>query len=337
MTRVTAAYHQGMSVPDQMPRTQLVARRRRLEAAAQRLDAGYLSDLLQEVDSALQRVEAGTYGLCDTCHEPIEAVRLASDPLVRFCLDHLTSEQQRALQDDLEMAARIQASLLPKRDITLGSWEIYHHYEASGPVSGDYCDVVIPEADSGAIYFLLGDVSGKGVAASMLMAHLHAIFRSLINVGLPVSQLIERANRVFCKSTLPQHFATLVCGRLLSAGGVELCNAGHCPPLVVGRSGVTTIQPAGLPLGVIAKGLYRSETTRLDPGDTIFVYTDGLSEAVDSAGAEYGAARLTKFLDRCRAVSSNQLVRACLEEMATFRGGSPMNDDLTVMAIRRLS
>ncbi|MGH8244887.1 MAG: PP2C family protein-serine/threonine phosphatase [Gammaproteobacteria bacterium] len=203
-------------------------------------------------------------------------------------------------------------------------------------MSGDYCDVVIPEGARGSIFFLLGDVSGKGVAASMLMAHLHAIFRSLIVVGLPVSQLIERANRVFCESTMPQHFATLVCGQLSRAGEVELCNAGHCPPLVVRRSDVTAMETAGLPLGVVAKGLYRSDTTSLAPGHTIFLYTDGLSEAVDGSGAEYGVGRLTKLLDRCRALSPAQLVQGCLEEIANFRGAAPLNDDLTVMAIRRL-
>ncbi len=325
-----------MGVRDDVLRAQLVDRRRRLETAAQRMDGMYLSDLLREVDSALERMDSGTYGRCETCHDPIEPERLLADPLVRFCLDHLTSEQQRALEEDLGMAARIQSGLLPKQNLTCGPWEVYYHYEAAGLVSGDYCDLVTPDADSGAVFFLLGDVSGKGVAASMLMANLHAIFRSLIAVGLPVSQLIERANRIFCESTMTQHFATLVCGKLTPAGAVEICNAGHCQPVLVRRSGVSAIESSGLPLGVFSNSEYRAETTHLEPGDTLFLYTDGLSEAVDQSGTEYGFARLCKFLDRCGGIAPGGLVGACLEDISSFRLGAPKNDDLTVMAIRRV-
>ncbi len=325
-----------MAIRDDILRAQLVDRRQRLEAAAQRTDAAYLSGLLEEVDSALERMDSGSYGLCEACHEPIESERLLADPLVRFCLGHLTAEQQRALEEDLEMASRIQTGLLPKRNLRHGPWEVCYHYEGLGPVSGDYCDTVTPEAGSGPLFFLVGDVAGKGLAASLLMAHLNAIFRSLITVGLPVSQLMERANRVFCESTMPQHFATLVCGRLAPTGEAELSNAGHCQPLVVRRSGVSAIRHAGLPLGVFSNSEYQPETTRLEPGDTLFLYTDGLSEAVNPSGREYGTARLSPILSRCRETAPGRLIEACLEDLSNFRDGAPKNDDLTVMAIHRV-
>lgn len=324
-----------MSIGDTLLREQLVDRRRRLEAAAERSDAGYLAALLKEVDQALERMDSGTYGLCETCHDPIEPERLMADPLVRLCLPHLTSEQQRALEADLELAARIQTGLLPKRNLRHGPWELCCHYESLGPVSGDYCDVVASEASSDGVFFLVGDVSGKGVAASMLMASLHAIFRSLIAVGLPVNQLMERANRIFCESTMAQHFATLVCGRLASTGAVEITNAGHCPPLLVRRSGVSALELSGLPLGVFSNSEYRSQSAHLEPGDTLFLYTDGLSEAADHSGAEYGATRLAQFLDRCREIAPGELIRACLEDVQSFGNNPAKTDDLTVMAIRR--
>lgn len=324
-----------MAAQDDILRAQLVDRRHRLETAAQRMPAAYVSDLLREVDSALARMEAGAYGLCETCHDPIEPERLMANPLARFCLDHLTPEQQRALEQDLEMAARIQAGLLPGRSVVHGPWELCHHYEAVGPVSGDYCDVVTADGDSGAVFFMLGDVSGKGVAASMLMSQLHAIFRSLIAVGLSVNQLMERANRVFCETTMPQHFATLVCGQLSPTGEVELCNAGHCPPLLIRRTGVTTIGASGLPLGVFSNSVHGSERARLEPGETLFLYTDGLSEATDGSGAEYGAAQLSSILTRCQQIGPGELIRACLDDLSGFLAGARKSDDLTVMAIRR--
>jgi sigma-B regulation protein RsbU (phosphoserine phosphatase) len=101
------------------------------------------------------------------------------------------------------------------------------------------------------LHFALGDVSGKGVAASMLMAHLNAMFRTLISINLPLEQMMERASRVFCESTLPTQYATLVCGRATNDGDVEVCNAGHLPPLVIQRGEVTSIAATGLPVGVL--------------------------------------------------------------------------------------
>src|SRR5207249_11064553 len=129
----------------------------------------------------------------------------------------------------LELASRIQRELLPKPDLHVDGWQVAYHYQPAGPVSGDYCDLI--RAESGDMYFLVGDVAGKGVAAAMLMSHLSALLRTLISLGLPLDQLMERASRVFCESTLPMHYATLVCGRATRSGAMELCDAGHPPPL----------------------------------------------------------------------------------------------------------
>jgi len=175
------------AISDQFLRTQLEQRRQRLETGiALSPENSPLVRLLEEVDSALARMEKGTYGLCETCHDAVERHRLIADPLIRYCLDHLTAEQQRALEQDLELAARIQRALLPRQDLRVGNWQVHYHYEPAGPVSGDYCDLIHSDGEAGDLLFLLGDVSGKGVAASMLMSQLHAMFRSLASVGLPL-------------------------------------------------------------------------------------------------------------------------------------------------------
>ena len=202
---------------DHLLREQLMERRSRLDTSLKEAaESTYLLNLLRDVDAALARMDQGTYGLCKGCHEAIETDRLLADPMVEFCLDCLTPPQQAALQHDLDLAARIQAGLLPKKDFESDGWRAAYHYEAAGPVSGDYCDLVSTE--DGSLYFMLGDVSGKGVAASLLMTHLHAMFRTLISLNLPLGQMMERASRVFCESTLPTHFATLVCGRATQMG-----------------------------------------------------------------------------------------------------------------------
>src|SRR5579862_2464193 len=157
-----------------------------------------LVELLEEVDSAVKRMDEGTYGICDACHETVEKERLLADPLVRLCLDHLTSDEQRALERDLELASSVQRGLLPQTDLQHGDWRVHYQYKPAGMVSGDYCDLIRSANGEGGLVFLVGDVSGKGVAASLLMTHLHAMFRSLTEVGLPLDRLLEMANSVFC-------------------------------------------------------------------------------------------------------------------------------------------
>jgi len=314
-------------------RDQLFDRRQKLETALVKFsESGSLRQLLQEVDAALERLGAGSYGLCEVCHDPVETERLISDPLARFCLDHLSPREQQALERDLEMAARIQAELLPQPDSAFGSWQVARHYEAAGPVSGDYCDLA-PDGD-GSLYFMLGDVSGKGVAAAMLMTQLHAMFRSLKSVGLSLTQIVERASRLLCESSLPTQYATLVCGKADAAGAVEICNAGHLPVLWLNGGDVKTIDATGLPVGVFSEQQFSSHNLRLQPGDSLFLYTDGLSESRDVHGVEYGIERLTKLAPAIRASSPRAMISACLEDLKMFSGGARKSDDLTMMAIR---
>jgi sigma-B regulation protein RsbU (phosphoserine phosphatase) len=314
-------------------RGQLMDRHQKLETALVKFsESGQLRQLLQEVDAALARLSSGSYGLCEVCNEPVEAERLIADPLARFCLDDLSPREQRALERDLEMASKIQAELLPQPDSTFGAWQVARHYEAAGPVSGDYCDLA-PDGD-GRLFFMLGDVAGKGVAAAMLMTQLHAMFRSLKSVGFPLTQIVERASRLLCESSLPTQYATLVCGKADADGAVEICSAGHLPVLWLNGGDVRTIDSTGLPVGVFCEQEFSSHLLRLRPGDSLLLYTDGLSEARDVHGAEYGIERLMKLALAIRASSPRAMISACLEDLNKFGGGAPKSDDLTIMAVR---
>ncbi|HYY57186.1 MAG TPA: PP2C family protein-serine/threonine phosphatase, partial [Pyrinomonadaceae bacterium] len=281
------------------------------------------------------RMEKGSFGTCEECLETIKRDRLVPDALARYRLARLTPDQLDALQRDLDLAWQIQGGLLPKRNLSFCSWEVGFHYEAAGPVSGDFCDLV--RLDGGDLFFLLGDVSGKGIAASVLMAHLHAIFRSLVTLGLPLGELVERANRVFGEFTMSTHFATLVCGRVSRFGEMEICNAGHCPPLLVRGGEVTSIEATGLPVGMFCCGRYGVRKVQLSVTDRLFLYTDGLSEARDASGVEYGTARLSRLLSEQHKLPSQALIGACLEDLGAFQAGTQKADDLTIMAIRRTS
>jgi phosphoserine phosphatase RsbU/P len=316
-------------------REQLLERRVRLESAIESTNDGRFSQLLQDIDSALEQVGTAAYGMCRACHEPIEAERLISDPLTRYCLDHLTPDQRCDLERDLSLAADIQSALLPNRHLRFAGWEVYYHYQPAGVVSGDYCDL-LPDPDSQELSFLLGDVSGKGIAASMLMTHMHAMFRTLSAESCVPSTSLAGANRIFCESTIPSSFATLVAGRTLSSGRLRMSNAGHCPPFLVAGSRVSKLEFAGLPLGLFCSSEYPSTEIELSPGDTLFLYSDGLYEAQNGDGEDYGLERISEFLAGHGTLSPELLIKSSLAEVKSFCGGVPLADDLTLMAIQRI-
>lgn len=317
-------------------REQLAVRRQRLVSARQAPAApAELGELLAQVDAALTRFDAGTYGVCELCHDSIESDRLRVDPLTRFCLDHLDAAGQRALERDLSMAAEVQRRLLPRQDVAASAWDVHYRYDAVGPVSGDYCDVMVPRDESPGILVAVGDVSGKGVAASLLSAHLNALFRTLDDVGLSVRDMLHRANRLFCESTGESHFATLVLGRARGDGDVELANAAQGAPLLLRDGRVEAIATGGLPLGMFCDSPYGSQTVHLEPGDLVVLYTDGVTEGQNPQGAEFGVERLSAALAGTRPSSARAAAASCLEALARFRSGTPPRDDVTLLVLRR--
>ena len=322
----------GIQVTDlSLLRDQLVIRRQKLEAAATKVQTANLVQLLEEVDKALERVDGGSYGICEHCHDSVEPGRLLSDPLARFCLDCLKPAEQRALEQDLELAARIQGGLLPKQGFAAAGWKTSYHYQPAGLVSGDYCDLL---ADGKHLYFMVGDVSGKGVAASMLMANLHAMFRVLVPTGLPLEQLVERANRVFSGSTLPTQYATLIVGRADEYGNVEICNGGHVYPLHLTNGGVNVIESTGLPVGLFHDQKFSSARFKVAPNDALVIYTDGVSEAENAEGAQYPDGYLRELLKACHSLGSQEIVERCIKEVLSIKAGAPRLDDQTILALQ---
>jgi sigma-B regulation protein RsbU (phosphoserine phosphatase) len=319
-------------------REELRDRRHRLVEALGEVGVGDdFVRLIREVDSALERVERRSFGTCMACRETVEDEMLLANPMMEYCLCRLTPEQQEALQRDLDLASKIQWALLPKQDLRFRDWEVHHRYLPAGPVSGDFCDVVTVDKGRGGLFFVIGDVSGKGVAASFLMARLNALFRGLVDTDLELDQLVDRTNRIFSDSNISSQYATLVCGRALRSGEIEICNAGHLPPLVLGSSEVTPVEATGLPVGLFKSGPYTVSSVTLAPGDSLFLYTDGLSEARNGSGEEYGFERLSDLLQEQRSSSSRSLAAACLRSLEDFLSGVGRTDDLSLMVIRRVA
>ena len=318
-------------------RPQLVERRARLEAASGSVSDDYLNQLLAEVDTALAKIDVGRYGLCETCNDPIEKDRLELNPLCRFCLDHLDEKERAYHQQDLDLATQIQFQLLPPKNLTLERWETQYRYEPVGAVGGDYCEVSLlgdPAHGNQSLFFAVGDVSGKGVAASLLMMHLSAIFRSLLSMDLSLAEIVSRANRLFCESTGPAHYATLVCGRT-TPDGLEICNAGHCPPLLLLHHGTEHLDSNGLPLGLFSGAQYTITQHTPRDGECLVLYSDGITEATSPSGDDYQHERLIRSLRERFEHGAHAMCDAVLHDLGNFRGATPAADDMTLLVVRR--
>jgi phosphoserine phosphatase RsbU/P len=315
---------------------QLSDRKGRLRVTLNQVGASpELERLLGEVDAALERIGAGTFGYCETCHDAIERDRLKVDPLLRNCLDHLSRSEQLSLERDLDLACQVQRNLLPKSAAVLSGWKTAFAYEPAGPVSGDYCDLIADEAGGGGFYFLLGDVSGKGVAASLMVASLHTLFRSVLASSPSLPVLLNRANRLVCEGTLSSHYVTLVCGRAHPEGRVELTNAGHCLPLILRQGRVERIESHGVPLGLFCSAAYPSQEITLGEGESVLLFSDGLVEAMTAEGAQYGEDRLDELVWQMRHEDPRSLVDVVLEDLREFQRGNRRHDDMTLLAVQR--
>jgi sigma-B regulation protein RsbU (phosphoserine phosphatase) len=221
---------------------------------------------------------------------------------------------------------------LPPCDVAFAGWDVSYHYQPAGVVSGDYCDLI--QGFNGDLYFVMADVSGKGVAAAMLSSNLRAVFRSLIPMNLSTEELVRRANQLFRQSTLPTQYATLVCGKMKAGGELEIVNAGHLPVLLAAQSGTRIFESTSQPLGMFDDQQFSAAHTRLFTGDTLVLYTDGISEAENDGGDEYGVERLQRVIEEAWLHCPVQLIDACKKHLEDFRGGRERFDDETLLAIQ---
>jgi len=313
-------------------RPPLLERRALLESARGSIPAVNLKRLVNEVDSALQRLEDGTFGVCETCHETIEAERLECNPLVRRCLEHESESEMQAHRLDLDLAHEIQMQLLPPRSFKARNWDTHFRYEPKSVAGGDYCELIVYGGEG--LFFAVGDVAGKGVRASLRMTHLSAILRGLLSQGLPLGEVVSRANRMFCEGAAPPHYATLACCRT-TAFGMEICNAGHCSPVLLRPNATERIESAGLPLGLLPNADYSVQTVHLHDAESLVLYSDGITEAKNPAGQVYGEERLTRSLRRHVEREVGAMAEGVLRDHSRFRNSHPVSDDMTLLIVRR--
>jgi sigma-B regulation protein RsbU (phosphoserine phosphatase) len=182
----------------------------------------------------------------------------------------------------------------------------------------------------------LGDVSGKGLGAALLMAKLQSTLRAFATDCLPLDELGRRVNSIFYRDGLPGKFATLAYLELEPGSGtVRLLNAGHMPPLLLGPDRVEKTPPGSLPLGIFPEADYREITVEVPPGATLLLYSVGLTEAFNASEEFFGEERLLALLPKLAGVSAEAVGKRILREVGEFLGGERPGDDLSLAVLRR--
>ena len=248
----------------------------------------------------------------------------------------LEAAERKRLQEELDLARRIQVALLPAALPRVEGYELFGRNLPSRGVSGDFYEIVERENDC---FLLIADVSGKGIAASLLTASFEALAAGPIEEGQRPKDVTAGVSKRLFERTPPAKYATAWLGTLEpSSGRVCYTNAGHNPALHVRTSGTTdALGPTGTPVGLLPGAVYEEGELVLDPGDLLLLYTDGITESESPEGEEFGLDRLIEFCNEHLAEDPEAFTLGLEESLDRFTQGQPAMDDRTVVFIRRLS
>jgi len=243
---------------------------------------------------------------------------------------------ERAMAKELEQAAHIQMGLLPAKSPEVPGMDIAAGTLPCRTVGGDYYDY-LPFPD-GRIGVLIGDVAGKGMPASLLMSSLQARVKVLFEDGDELAQKVTRLNKTTTANCPDNRFITFFMTVADPATGeLVYTNAGHNPPLLVRKNGtVEQLKGGGIILGILAIAKYQDFRAHMDSGDTLVLYSDGVTEAVNPSDVDFGEDKLGELTASMRGRPAEELVAAIQSEVAKFSAGAPQADDITVVVMRKL-
>jgi sigma-B regulation protein RsbU (phosphoserine phosphatase) len=237
-------------------------------------------------------------------------------------------------RDELETGRKVQLSLLPKGQPEIAGWDVRFYTRPANDVGGDLVDYL--GVANGKTGLALGDVSGKGLGAALLMAKLQATLRAVATDFSSLADLGKRMNDIFIRDQVADKYSTLVYMEIgPGSGSVRLLNAGHLPPVIVRPRTIDETPPVAPPIGMLADSTYVEQQLELEAGDTMIVYSDGVTEALDEAGEFYGDDRLMKLLERTRGLMAGDAARLILDDVDRFVGEERPSDDLSLVILRR--
>ena len=270
-----------------------------------------------------------------------EDVRLIAQ-IARFAAAKLENTRLREeslakakLDEELRTAYVIQSKLLPAKLPEIEGYSFAGTNKPCRTVSGDYYDVVV--RPDGRMYFIIADVSGKGITAALVMASVATAFNIFTRTDPSPADLVREMNATLAPKTAPTKFVTIVAGVLdPKTGVVEYTNAGHVAPLIIGNDGVQSMTTTDMVVGLFGHAKYRVQSVQLQRGDSMVLFTDGVTEAENEGEEQLGLEPVAQLLETLHGAPATSILEAIDGHVQTFCGSAPSTDDVTMMAINRL-
>ena len=288
---------------------------------------------LQKINGTLSEITGGNLDVTVDVRSNAEFSSLSDDiNSTVTTLKRYIAEAAARIDKELEYAKQIQLSALPSNFPDTEKYKIFAQMIAAKEVGGDFYDFYT--LDNNTVLFLVADVSGKGIPAAMFMMTAKTIIRDLAERGLSVDEIFTLANEKLCENNESGMFVTAWMGKLdLSTNTLSFANAGHNPPLIIHASGECEYLKSRT--GFILAGMegmkYRANEIKLNEGDRIFLYTDGVTEATNEKEALYGEERLLSYIDKNKNLKGEELLSGLKEDIDTFVGDAPQFDDITML------
>jgi len=275
--------------------------------------------------------EKGTL-LSQATREALETLAAEAAVAIENAQLYREAVEKRRIDNELEIASQIQQALLP-RSRTRGSF-----YDASGTsiacraIGGDFFEYI--DLPDGSFGFALGDVSGKGPPAALLTAMLQGMFSTQAFAPVEPAEMMTRVNRALLARGIESRFATIFYAILRADGRLTYCNAGQNPPLLFSASGVRKLETGGMIVGLFPHASYEQEDVQLAAGDSLAIFSDGVSEALNAGGDEYGESRIQEAVAPNWLEPSDVVLQALLGSVRGFAQGAAQNDDVTALIVR---
>lgn len=289
---------------------------------------------LQLLDTSLEKAADGTLGVCQVCHGYVDANLLEVDYTASVCLDHLSAEERRRLESELELSQIVQRALLPQRLPTIPGLDLAAFNRPAEILGGDYFDFF--QLNDGVFGLAIADIVGHGVSAGMLMSSLQASLRTLVPQSSSPADVLERINHFYIHNINLTTFITAFLAHFdPQTQMLTYSNAGHTSPLILRRDGdAIWLKPTGAAIGLVEDYHPGLETATLFEADVLVLYTDGITEAMNLQREQFGTQRLEKVVEENRDLTAQELAYAIRHALRDFTASENFADDITIVTCR---
>ena len=293
---------------------------------------------LDVIDDTISKADSRSLGKCDVCHGEIETELLEVDYTASVCIEHLSEQERRNLESELELAQEVQKTLLPQEVPNIPGLEIAAFSRPAQIVGGDYFDFI--DFSNGFHGLAIADVAGHGVSASLHMASIQALLRTLVPVNNSPAEVMHKVHQLFIHNIRFETFVTFFIGAFdSSTKTLTYCNAGHLPPLILRKTkskeeSEEMLRPSGAAIGLVEEAEFAEKTIELQEEDLLVLYTDGVTEAVNFQNQEFGRERLTVVSRQANTLPVKEILQEIRQSLEEFSEGKPLADDTTLVVCK---